>query len=229
MNRLLFILILPLLYSFSFSPMSQSIDLSQSRKGAQFLIENPSNSSIAVELTVKERDMDENGEETLRDTKDITVFPPQIIVPAKEKRTIRVSYLAKDIPSGEKNYRVIAEQLPLNVDEKRKERVGVEMLMRFVAALYATPTDAKSDIKLESYSADGKTLTLVIHNSGNKHQLMSNPVLRFTHNGDKQELKAKELQGFSGENVLAGKRRIFKIKSSVTIPSNAKVELKLND
>jgi fimbrial chaperone protein len=229
MNRFLILLALPFLFSFSFSPMSQSIDLSSGRKGAQFLIENEGKTNIAVELTVKERVMAEDGTETLKDTKEVTVFPPQIIIPPGEKRTIRASFLSKDEIKVEKNYRVIAEQLPLKVDEKIKNKSGIQMLMKYVAALYATPEDAKSSVKVVSYSTSGGILTLGLENSGDKHQLINNPVLTFSLGGKKEQFKAQELAGLTGENVLAGHKRIFKIKTQRPIPSGAKVELKFEN
>lgn len=229
MYRFLLFLMFPFLFSFNFSPMSQSIDLGQNRKGAQFLIENDTASNIAVELTVKERQMDENGVEKLLDTKAVTIFPPLIIVPPKEKRTIRVSYNEKDVIKKEQNFRVIAEQLALNVDEKKKDKAGIKLLMKYVAALYATPPEAKSDLKLISHKSDGKILTLVVENKGNKHQLLTNPVISFLQNGKKGELKTDELKGFAGENVLAGQKRVFKIKSTVDLKDKARVELKVND
>lgn len=229
MKRFSIFLILPFLFSFTFSPMSQSIDLSQNRKGTQFLIENEGDSNIAVELSVKERVMNENGIEKLLDTKEISVFPPQIIIPPKEKRTIRVNYNNKEMPKKEQNFRVIAEQLPLNVDEKKRDQAGIKLLMRYVAALYATPGDAKSDVKIISYESDGELLTLVLENQGRKHQLLTNPVIKYLHKGKKNEIKAQGFKGFAGENVLGGQKRIFKIKTQLNIPKDARVELKIND
>lgn len=228
MNRLLLLLGLPFLFAFNFSPMSQSIE-SEGKKAAQFLIENDGASNVAVELTVKTREMNEKGEEILTDTNDLAVFPPQVIIPPGEKRTIRVNYTLKDIPQIEKNYRVIAEQLPLKVDSKTKDQAGIKMLMKYVAALYVTPTDAKPEIKLISHSGDGKELKLTVENSGKRHQLLTNPVVKFIHDGKKGELKTSDLTGLAGENVLAGLKRTFLIKTPKTIPKDAKVELKIND
>src|SRR5690606_3040109 len=111
---------LPLLWSFSFSPMSQSIELGEKQKGTQFMITNDGEEKLAIELTVRERRMDPHGKETLPETKEITIFPPQMIIPPKEKRTVRVNWSGpKDIET-ERSFRVIAEQLPLKVDEKTK-------------------------------------------------------------------------------------------------------------
>ena len=229
MNRSLFILIFPLLYSFTFSPMSQNIELSDNRKATQFLIENEGALSIAVELIVKERVMDESGSETLQDTKDLKIFPPQIIVPPGDKRTIRVNYLGATDLKNEKSYRVVAEQLPLNVDAKTKNKAGIQMLMKYVAALYVSPEDTKSNIKLVSHSSDGNEIKLTIQNEGGRHQLLNSPILKYIEKDKKKEIPSSELVGLAGENVLAGMKRTFRIKSKKVIPKDAKVEIKIHD
>lgn len=229
MFRALPLLILPLLYSFAFSPMSQSIEVGSGKRGAQFLVENDSNTNTAVELTVKERVMDQDGKETLKETSDITILPPQIIIPPGEKRTIRVNYMNKDLPAVEKNYRVIAEQLPLNVDPKTKNQAGIKMLMKYVAALYVSPADTKSELKVISYSTNGEEMKLTLENTGARHQLLTNPKIKFLHDGKKGEIKASELPGLAGENVLAGHKRNFIIKTKQTIPAGARVEIRVDD
>lgn len=229
MLRFLPLLIFPFIWAFNFSPMSQIIEVGQGQKGGQFLIDNDGPTNIAVELSVKERKMNENGEETLLDTKDVLVFPPQVIIPPGEKRTIRVSLSGLGDLKEEKSYRVIAEQLPLKVDPKMKDQAGIQMLMKFVAALYATPSGAKSDVTVVSQTSNGKELQLLVENKGTKHQLLNNPVLKYSLKGKNGELKDDDLQGLEGENVLAGQKRLFTIKSSVVIPSGAKLDLKFND
>lgn len=229
MNRWILVFIFPFLFSFTFAPMSQTIELSNDRQAVQFFLENDSPSSMAVELTVKERNMDQAGKETLAETQEVKVFPPQVIIPAGEKRAIRVSYSgAKDLKS-EKSYRVIAEQLPLNVDAKTKEKAGIQMLMKYVAALYVAPANTKSDLKILSHSSNGKVIKLLIENSGGRHQLLNAPVLKYSVKDKKQEIKAEDLQGLAGENVLAGTKREFVIKSTKLLPADAKLELKFND
>lgn len=229
MNRWFSLLILPFLFSFTFSPMSQTIELSDKRQAVQFFLENDGASSIAVELTAKERNMDRTGEETLSETNEIKVFPPQLIIPPGEKRAIRVSYTGTKDMKIEKNFRIIAEQLPLKVDEKIKKSAGIQMLMKYVAALYVAPEDSKSEIKVLSHSSSGKELRLLIENSGNRHQLLNLPELRYNIKGVKGEIKSADLKGLAGENVLAQSKREFIIKTSKTIPVDAKVDLKINE
>lgn len=225
----LLLLSLPFLLAFNFSPMSQVMNLGEGKKSAQFILENGSKANMAVEITVKTRKMDDFGVETYEDTKELSVFPPQVIIPPNEKRTIRVMYNGPMDIETEKSYRVIAEQLEVKVDPKIKDQPGIQVLMQYVAALYATPKDAKSKIRLVSYQSTKDELTLVVANDGNRHQLLNNSSLKFTYPGGKGEFKSGELKGMEGENVLAGRQRVFRIKTSKVIPEGAQVELKLND
>lgn len=229
MKLLPYIFFLPLIFGFSFSPMSQSIDLGSKQKSAQFQISNESNEKIAVELTVKKRTLDSEGKEILPDTKEITIFPPQMIIPPKEKRTVRVNYNGDTAIISEKAFRVIAEQLPLKVDEKTKKKSGIQMLMKYMAALYVTPEGAEANIQVVSYEFKNSSIELVVKNSGSKHQILLDPVLSFEAGGKKVGLQGKDLEGFAGENVLAESQRVLKIKTNSTVPHKANVTLKIND
>lgn len=209
--------------------MSQSIDLGGQQKSAQFQISNDSSEKIAIELTVKGRSLGEDGKEVHPDTTEMAIFPPQMIVPPKEKRTVRVTYNGDKNIMSEKAYRVIAEQLPLKVDEKTKKQSGIQMLMKYMAALYVTPEGATPSVQIVSYQFKKDTIELVVKNSGNKHQILLDPVVSFEADGKKFALEGKDLEGFAGENVLAESQRVLTIKSNPKVPQRAKINLKIND
>lgn len=229
MNLVLVLISLPFLCAFTFNPMSQSIMLGEGQKSAQFLLENDGNENMAIELSVSERKMNEKGEEELPETSELSIFPPQLIIPPKEKRTIRVNWNGPTNIKDEKAFRVIAEQLPLKVDPKIKRKSGIQMLMKYMAALYVTPPDVESKIEVISHSSDGKELKITIQNHGGLHQILAKPEMTFAVGKKKQTLKADELKGLSGENVLAHSKRIFIIKSAVKINKEAKATIKINE
>jgi fimbrial chaperone protein len=228
MNLFIILSLIPFLFSFKFNPMSQSLDLGDGKKSAQFTVENDTAESMAIELTVKERVMDSAGKETLPATTELSIFPPQIIIPSKEKRTIRVLWNGPATIEVEKSFRVVAEQLPLNVDKKKKG-TGIQMLMKYMAAFYVTPDNAQAKIKASLLpSPDGK-LTFNVQNEGNKHQIIYKPKMTLKKGSDKWTLTEKELTGFAGENVLAKSNRTFTIAYRNKIPSDAEVSLKLEE
>ncbi len=228
MNLLFVLLFLPILFSFKFNPMSQAIELDSGKKSVQFIAENETNEKMAIEFSVKERKMNALGIEELPDTKSVSIFPPQLIIPPKEKRTIRVNWNGPSDIKGELPFRVIAEQLPLDVEGKKKAS-GIQMLMRYMAALYVTPKDAESKLQAVLQSSTAKELSLLVKNSGNKHQVLTKPTLVINKNGKKWILKEKDLVGAQGENILPGSERLFKIKAREAYPLDAEVTLKVEE
>ncbi|WP_408096929.1 molecular chaperone [Peredibacter sp. HCB2-198] len=209
--------------------MSQTIDLGEKQKATQYLIENDSDQKMAIELSVKERKMDEKGEETISPTTEMTIFPPQIIIQPGDKRTIRVNWIGKDVPSSEKNFRVIAEQLDLKVDNKTKNKSGVKMLMKYMATLYLTPEDAQANLSISAFEKKGNELILTIENSGNRHKILAEPKITFASDDKKVLLEKGDLNGVTGENVLGNSKRTFVLKTTKAIPSKSKATIKVND
>src|SRR5690606_17266971 len=132
-NRFLILLFLPLLFSFTLTPMSHVIRLDNGEKQAQFFIENSSKDPMPVMLSVKERQQKIDGSEATPETNDIIVFPPQVIIPPNEKRSIRISWKGQ-APEFEKSYRLIAEQIPLDVKKEKVKGSGIKMLLKYIAA-----------------------------------------------------------------------------------------------
>lgn len=227
--KIVFILIMSsLCFGFKFSPMSQSLFLGDSKKAAQFTVENDTQESMAIELTVKERIVQEDGTESLPPTTVLKIFPPQIIIPPKEKRTVRVTWNGdKELPM-EKSFRVIAEQLPLNVDKKKKQ-TGIQMLMRYMAAFYVTPDNAEPNIKATIEKSTQDTMSLRLRNIGKRHQIIANPKINFKKGDLKWKFSDTDLKSLQGENVLAGSTRVFTITTKQQIPLDAEVLIKIED
>lgn len=203
------ILVLPLLYSFNFGPMTQTISISEGQKSTQFQVDNTSNQTIPVVLKAVARQQKPDGTEDLPETKLVTVFPPQLVIPAGEKRTVRVDWKGDTNLKKEASFRIIAEQVPLSLDEKTKKKSGgIKMLLRYMSALYITPKDAKPNISVESFELS-KKLNVTLSNTGNMHQYLKNIELSFTHKDKKIQIPSQDLAGLEGQNILANSKRVF--------------------
>lgn len=256
MRILLIFLSIPLLFSFKFNPMSQSLELADGKKSSQFTVENDTDQKMAIELTVKERKMDLIGNEQHPATTELSIFPPQIIIPPKEKRTVRVSWNGPADLKVEKPFRVIAEQMNVKVDEKTKNQTGIDIKMIYMAAFYIAPKDISADLSAQIDSSEEAKNMLIgfekmkhdaayknekikppfnfkpgllvkVSNKGTKHQILLKPKLTFSKGKEKWILEEKDLEGFAGENVLAQSDRVFNIKTKKNIPSDAEVSLKV--
>ncbi len=197
--------------AFKFSPMSQTL-LADKEKNSVFYIENDSNQSIAIQVSLAKRVMDENGVEAQPEEKDnLSVYPDQLIIPAGEKRTIKVGWLRKDALKSEEAYRIIAEQLPIDLDKAKQKSTNIKVLLRYVAAFYVSPSSADSNVQLTEIKNVGENIVFKLKNSGNKHQVLTKLSLTYKDGSKNIELNANDLKGMAGENILANSERVFKL------------------
>lgn len=225
MTQFLIFPLLLLLTSFAFSPMSQTIEQGDGVKQVQYLVDNPTTEPMAVEIALKERIQKEDGTEENPATKDLAAFPPQLIIPPKEKRSIRVSYMGAKL-AKEKAYRVIAEQLPLEVDGKKRKGSGIKMLLKYVAALYVNPGDTAPQLKVKV--VDNKDqLKLAVENQGSMHAPLTRPTLTLVKGDKKIVLKGDQLKGLAGENILAGAKRNFSVPAVKDVDNSFTGSLKI--
>jgi len=227
MLKLSFLFIMPLLFGFRFNPMSQSLELTSS-KSAQFTVENDTEEKMAIELTAVERKMNEQGLEELPKTNDISVFPPQMIIPAKEKRTVRVIWNGSEKIDSEKSYRIIAEQLPLKLD-KKKRGTGIQMLMKYMAAFYVTPNDVEPKLEIKILESTQTDLKIKISNSGKKHQILFHPKISIKSKKQSWSFGEDKLPKIAGENILAQSERIFTILTKESIPLDSEIKIKVEE
>jgi fimbrial chaperone protein len=193
--------------------MSSTIKFKASENSTLFYLENDSDQPIAIQVSIATREMDSKGIEKNTVVKDdFSFYPSQIIIPSNEKRSVKVSYMGSEKPKKELCYRLIAEQLPIDLDKNKKNKKSIKVLLRYVAALYVSDEENfKSEISMKSLSSDDKNIIFTIENKGNKHQVLSDLNLKFFDEKSKTEtiLSAEDLKGVSGENILPNSERQF--------------------
>lgn len=196
-------------YAFKFSPMSTSIGVSEKKNSTLFYLENDSDQPIAVTATLLKRELSTEGVETNKKIEEeLTVYPSQLIIPANEKRSVKVTWTGKVIPTSELAYRLVAEQLPIELDKSKKKKASIKVLLRYVAALYVSLEDFSPNVSLKKLEVDDKFVSFVIANTGKRHQVLANMSLKVT--GKKNsEFDSDDLKGMTGENVLALSERSF--------------------
>ena len=194
--------------------MSTSIGVKDKKNATLFYLENDSDQPIAVTTSVLKREMNIEGVETNKKIGDeITVYPTQLIIPPNEKRSVKVTWVGKTIPTSEAAYRLVAEQLPIELDKNKKQKASIKVLLRYVAALYVEPEDFSSDVTLKKMDVDDKGVAFTISNAGKKHQVLADLTLKVSGKKD-FSIEGEELKGMSGENVLAQSERIFRFPKS---------------
>ena len=214
--------------AFTFSPISQEFSAEGKNSNRIFTIHNDSlTDKIAVKVSVFAREVDEEGRETLEPRPgDFLIYPSQSILAPGETRSVRVKWQGGPVTGREKAYRIIAEQLPVEMgdEENHDDGGGIRFTFRYEGSLYVVPEDRAPSVELLSVSSvllEGASwLRLVFENSGTGHAILGDLILTLTSSYDNfepVELGPDDLTGVAGENILAGNRRIFLIPEPAVI------------
>lgn len=213
------ILITSSVFAFQFTPISKDFRASGAGARQTFKVENDTDKTIGVQIRALTREMDVNGEETLEDaSKYFYIYPKQVVVQPGQYQTVRVQYRGPAVVSEEIPYRIEAEQLPLDF-KPAAEGASLNILLVYRGTMYVVPEDVEYDLELLSVkpftdSENNKKLAIEMKNNGNTHQIMYEPEFTISSKSNgkvisKVTLSGDQLTGFTGENILAGKRRIF--------------------
>jgi fimbrial chaperone protein len=242
----LLILILPLLAflvpsnrleAFNFTPMN--VEFKPSGPGAtqSFFAKNPSDKPIAVQITMAERAPDIDNNETFPEVQDkFQVVPNQLVLMPGGEQTIQITWVGDPNPAKELHYRVIAEQLPISLEDpekKSKAEGGLEVLLKYVAAIYIVPerelvpnlavASAKGDFSNE----EAPVLEVILQNTGDRHVIVDKTRLTITPIIDGKPDPSKSVQITEEDpkaamlkkvNLLTGLQRRVKIAWPENLP-----------
>ena len=204
------------------------MELEPSGRGATqiFRVENDNRDAVAIEIKILARKMGMSGEDVLTETGDeFVVFPEQMILQPGENQSLRVQWVGDPKPERELPYRLIAEQLPIDIGKAPASGGQVRLLVRYVASLYIKPAGVKAAVSFVSAKQEttpqGPALAIVLRNDGNARQIMKEPTVTLTGGGKTVTLKAEQLAGLVGENLLGGTTRQFLIPVPAGLPAGA--------
>jgi fimbrial chaperone protein len=214
-----------LLLGFRLEPISQDFAPSGAKSSRTFRIDNPGETMIAVQVSVATREVDLDGREVNRDASGhFLVYPSRLIVKPRSIKTVRVKYIGPPDPPRELAYRIIAEEVPVNVPGGEKTQGGgIRLVFKYIGNIYIVPRAVKEDVILESARVEAvgsgaRELVLIFHNRGTRHTLLGDLALRLSQQhpvypvvGARAELDAGMLKGVTGENILAGQKRRFRL------------------
>jgi fimbrial chaperone protein len=144
-------------------------------------IENTTGEPLAVELNIVKREMNLQGiDKLIPANDDFMIYPPQVLLQPGENQTVRVTWLGDPKPVQELAYRLIAEQLPINLaptrgtlpvpNAKSSFSTSIKIKMRYQGSIYIRPSQAQPDVVLERIEPkveNGKSmLAITLHNQG---------------------------------------------------------------
>lgn len=205
---------------FRLDPPSREFSPSGGRATQSFDIISTGDQPVAVQIQITKRVVALDGTETNPiEENDFLVYPPQIVVEPGKQQTIKVTWLGDPNPAKELSYRLIAEQVPVNLTEVTTTQQGktanVKILFKYGGTIYITPNNAAPRLVIESAipqkTKDGKDeLVLTIENQGTAHQLLRGARIVLTPSqGQAIKLTKDQLKEIETQNVLAGNKRQF--------------------
>lgn len=203
--------------AFRFSPFRAKFAPSGDGANQLFTVENNTGEPASVQIRITTRDVDVDGGEKNADAeKDFMIYPAQLVLEPHASRSVRVQWVGNPNLKEEKAYRIIAEQLPVNLDKKKPKNSAVKFLVSYRGALFVTPQGLAHNVTLDfsgtTQDATGKkVLEIVLHNRGTQHALLRD--LKLNIRDDKNNSVSlsgeDQLKGVTGEGILAGHRRQF--------------------
>ncbi len=215
--------------SFDLSPIIVTVTPGGPGATTSLTITNSDDTKTPVQVAIYKRDPDADGKEKYAENKDIgdmfQIFPSQMILNPKEKRTVRVTYVGDPKLKTELAFRVIAEEFPINVTdpEKVKNRAvaSIAIATKYIGSLYVTPQGTKPEIHAEAAAVVGKSgqdMVLTIQNKGTQHFVLKSPKFKAVLNNKEYEFPQESANKIGSQNILAGKFRKFTLPWPKGIP-----------
>ncbi len=215
--------------AFRLTPMNQVFAPGGNNATHAYEVINDQDERIAVEVTVVERSMDTNGTESYVPAEDdFLIYPAQMILEPNTTQVVRVSWLGDPALLSELAFRLVAEQLPINLVDPTQpvlvQPVGqVQILLRYLSGLFVRPTGVIAAVQIESVTAQtddrgNPAVEIVFANSGSASTHLRDLRLNLTAQGQTVSLSTDELKGVTGTTILADHRRRFVVPRPATLP-----------
>ena len=200
-----------------FSPFRAKFDPSGAGANQLFTVENNTAEPATVQIRITTREVDvDGGEKNIDDEKNFAIYPAQLVLAPHASRSVRVQWIGDPNLKEEKAFRIIAEQLPVNLDKNKPKANAVKFLVTYRSALFVTPPGLAHNVTLDfsgsaQDAAGRKLIEFVLHNRGSQHALLRNLKLDIKDDkGNAISLAGDEqLRGVTGEGILAKHRRRF--------------------
>ncbi|NUF34900.1 molecular chaperone [Acinetobacter oleivorans] len=205
--------------SIRLSPVS--VEILSDQSASSISLYNQSNESSDLQVRVFEWRQNA-GQDQLIPTDEIAVSPPFLKLQPNDSYNLRVVRINPVPVSGEQTYRIIIDELPKPIDNRKVDQ-GVNVLLRSSLPLFVVNKDAMTKLTW-SIQQEQNNSSLIINNVGNRHALLSNLTLVDTTANKSYAIKVNTVNGY----ILAGKARNFNISPDFKFQTDHKYNISLN-
>ncbi len=205
--------------SIRLSPVS--VEILNDQSASSISLYNQSNESSDLQVRVFEWRQNA-GQDQLIPTDEIAVSPPFLKLQPNDSYNLRVVRINPVPVSGEQTYRIIIDELPKPIDNRKVDQ-GVNVLLRSSLPLFVVNKDAITKLTW-SIQQEQNNSSLIINNVGNRHALLSNLTLVDTTANKSYAIKVNTVNGY----ILAGKARNFNISPDFKFQTDHKYNISLN-
>jgi fimbrial chaperone protein len=192
----------------SVSPLSATIK--DGRSHLLTVINTDQNKPIAIRVKALEWQLDQQGRDIRSPTNDLILFPMQFILPAGSRRSIRVAPRDHVAPDIERSYRVMVQEVPVDLQGENEIRTGVRLITSYATAFYIAPLRPLSKLVIKDLTITQHQLNFTLLNNGNAHtHLHELSIMILQDNKEYLIDKPEALKDIYNENILANGQRIF--------------------
>ncbi|MDS7944430.1 fimbria/pilus periplasmic chaperone [Acinetobacter sp. V110_1] len=190
-----------------------SVEILSHQKASSISLYNQSNESADLQARIFEWTQN-NGQDQLTPTDEITISPPFLKLKPSESYNLRVVRINPEPISGEKTYRIIIDELPKPVDS-RKASQGVNVLLRSSLPVFVVNKDAITQLnwKIDTHQ---KEAFLNIRNIGNRHALLNDLTLIDNTENKSYPIKVNTVNGY----ILANQARSYSVNNFTYQPNH---------
>lgn len=190
-----------------------SVEILSHQKASSISLYNQSNDSADLQVRIFEWSQN-NGQDQLTPTDEITISPPFLKLKPSESYNLRVVRINPEPISGEKTYRIIIDELPKPVDS-RKASQGVNVLLRSSLPVFVVNKDAITQLnwKIDTHQ---KEAFLNIRNIGNRHALLNDLTLIDNTENKSYPIKVNTVNGY----ILANQARSYSVNNFTYQPNH---------
>jgi len=205
--------------SIRLSPVS--VEILSDQAASSISLYNQSNESADLQVRVFEWRQNA-GQDQLIPTEEIAISPPFLKLQPNDSYNLRVVRINPVPVSGEQTYRIIIDELPKPIDNRKVDQ-GVNVLLRSSLPLFVVNKDAITKLNW-SIQQEQNNSFLTISNVGNRHALLNNLTLVDVTANKSYGIKVNTVNGY----ILAGKARNFNISPDFKFQSDHKYNISLN-